>query len=421
MSRAHGMQWRMPHTMTRLFNLRITYVCRLSSKSTPGFKIIFRYRRPVSRNRYRTVLQASTAMIDDLTEVPVTYLNKGQVYYLRTVDLAPVPSNAKTIQYRTLIRITFEQEKQRSDPATYWRLWEMSRGWKKLQNSNKRLTAIEYAGKDTPSMHIERISLDGFSITWTANPTNKTHECTIPIRCNFTSTDFTTSKGVSGDPVRLCVKTKQLEENNMSQIQGVWYCLVKLFRDHGAERKHSNDVKILQKKMDKLKLQLIDPAPLKQSRKRKRSSTSAKPSVQYDGVLPAGFRDSSQQETFHSRLQEKLYMLQRSISSTRPESLLGLCADDQDDPELNPSTSFDSYSLPPVDMMCSGNSSNDSRATLESDSDGSDGLHTATSLSNSRLEVNTSVSEAASTSKPSTTAGEHGLTSAYPISIKLSN
>ena len=76
------------------------------------------------------------------------------------------------------------------------------------------------------------------------------------MRFNFLSTDFSLSKGVKGIPVRLCAKIELLspgEEVGAIYEAEVCYCKVKVFRDHGAERKLSNDVAYVTKAIERLK------------------------------------------------------------------------------------------------------------------------------------------------------------------------
>jgi hypothetical protein len=63
----------------------------------------------------------------------------------------------------------------------------------------------------------------------------------ILLKFNFVSTDFTRVKGVKGVPVRLCIKTEMLQSNDRNKTvinePERCYSLVKVLRDHGAERK----------------------------------------------------------------------------------------------------------------------------------------------------------------------------------------
>jgi hypothetical protein len=78
--------------------------------------------------RYHVTLNAPTAMIKHATEIPVTYLNKGQAYSISIVDTQPSQMAAMPVTYRTFIRVSFEDEQQRQKPAACWQLWKEGRG-----------------------------------------------------------------------------------------------------------------------------------------------------------------------------------------------------------------------------------------------------------------------------------------------------
>ncbi|KAJ5572928.1 CP2 transcription factor [Penicillium hetheringtonii] len=260
-----------------------------------------------SKFRYHTILRASTAMINNSEDSPVSYLNKGQVYHLTVEDTNSTKVDSGSYQYQTFIRISFGEDQQRSDPAVFWQLWRSGRASNEFQK-NGQPKAVEYAGQNNSLMQLENESLDGFSVTWTKNPVEGIARCSIPIRFNFLSTDFTLSKGVKGMQVRLCAKTKQLWDTSPEKNE-TSFCNVKLFRDHGAERKLSNDAVSLRKKMEKLKLQLKEPPPPEPMSKRKRGS---------------------------NQIQRKLEAMQISAQSCLPENPLVLRAAEKDDPELHP-------------------------------------------------------------------------------------
>ncbi|CAI7678062.1 unnamed protein product [Penicillium pancosmium] len=337
--------------------------------------------------RYPATLRAPTAIVNDSSETPVSYLNKGQVYHLRVVD--PTPSavyTSESTQYRTFVRISFDEEQQRSDPATYWQLWKSARG---LNKSDDKLKAVEYVGENNPFMHVEQISLDGFSVTWTGNPTDRVPQCSIPVRFNFLSTDFTLSKGVKGIQVRLCAKTKQLGELDIQEPE-VCFCNVKLFRDHGAERKLSNDAASIRKRMEKLQLQMNDPAPPDCSNKRKRGSISAKsnPDLSYSknnlqrqGDMAIDLDNAPQQANFQQQLQKRLDALERCFYSSRPESALSLRAEPQDDPELHPTTLLNADDPQQPATTDRRDSSNDDASSVKSDLAGFNEMETPSSMS----------------------------------------
>ena len=148
-------------------------------------------------------------MVKCAEEIPISYLNKGQIYGLMIMDLAPPATiPPQTLQYRTSVRITFDDETQRLDPASYWRLWKEGRGMNEASQGKGGLTAVEYPedGGENPHIQTEEEFIDGFKVTWIMEPAAHTKSCTIPIRSRLLSTDFSHSKGVIGVPLRLCAK-----------------------------------------------------------------------------------------------------------------------------------------------------------------------------------------------------------------------
>jgi hypothetical protein len=315
---------------------------------------------PSNQNfRYHVTLNAPTAMIKSSDEVPVTYLNKGQAYSISLVDTAPVQTSSATLKYRTFIRISFEDEQQRQRPAACWQLWKEGRGTNEAHQRGGRLQAVEFVDpsqvgggevQGRPRVEVESSSFDGFVVTWTPVQ-NTSPECSLAVRFNFLSTDFSHSKGVKGIPVRLCAKTELISEVAGSP-QGnldaeLCFCKVKLFRDHGAERKLSNDVAHVKKTIDKLKQQIAQvESGMKDFGKRKRSSSISKGSASTrPGKVPKHKRtwsmssassNSGQRAPAEEDLHIKLASLQDMFSSTRPVSVLYLQGDEQDDPDLHP-------------------------------------------------------------------------------------
>lgn len=313
--------------------------------------------------RWHVTLNAPTAMIKHADEVPVTYLNKGQAYSIAIVDTAPSPPQISSapVKYRTYIRISFEDEQQRQRPAACWQLWKEGRGTNEAHQRGGRLQAVEFVdptqvgggdGSTRPRVELESASFDGFAVTWTPGASaNGVVECSVAVRFNFLSTDFSHSKGVKGIPVRLCAKTEQVG----AQAPGMpepsqpetCYCKVKLFRDHGAERKLSNDVTHVKKTIDKLKQQIAQAeSGMKDFGKRKRGSI-AKAGVNLNdrpGKVPKHKRtwsmssasSNSNRPSAEEDLHLKLATLQDMFTSTRPTSILYLKGEELDDPDLHP-------------------------------------------------------------------------------------
>ncbi|KAF2869004.1 CP2 transcription factor-domain-containing protein [Massariosphaeria phaeospora] len=314
---------------------------------------------PPNQNfRYHVTLNAPTAMIKHAEEIPVTYLNKGQAYSVSLVDTAPNLTSSAPVRYRTFIRISFDDEQQRQRPASCWQLWKEGRGTNEAHQRGGRLQAVEFVdptqvgGGDAqgrPKVELESASFDGFVVTWTPVH-NATPECSISVRFNFLSTDFSHSKGVKGIPVRLCAKTELLTSvpgsPRESEKAELCYSKVKLFRDHGAERKLSNDVAHVKKTIDKLKQQIAQvESGLKDFGKRKRSGSISKATASSrPGKVQKHKRTwsmSSNEASGHrpaaeEDLHTKLASLQDMFSSTRPVSILYLIGEEPDDPDLHP-------------------------------------------------------------------------------------
>lgn len=307
--------------------------------------------------RYHVTLRAPTAMIKHQNEIPISYLNKGQAYSVSVVDSNPPPSNGLPVKYRTFIRVSFEDEEQRSKPGACWQLWKEGRGSSEAYQRGGKLQAVEYVDPITGGIEdskqqqikLESASFDGFCVTWTATPASEAPECSISVRFNFLSTDFSHSKGVKGIPVRLCAKTQIISPENADVTAGsdaeVCYCKVKLFRDHGAERKLSNDVAHVKKNIEKLRHQIAQAemgAGNYGKRKRAGNAVSTKNSDQRPTKILKHKRTWSvssqdgEKLSLEDDLRTKLAMMQDMFTSTRAVSILELRGDEQDDPDLYP-------------------------------------------------------------------------------------
>ncbi|KAI0154702.1 CP2 transcription factor-domain-containing protein [Xylariaceae sp. FL1272] len=329
------------------------------------FGVAMTHALPASADKFRfhSTLNAPTAMIKHADEIPVTYLNKGQAYSLSIVDTRSTMPLAPGTRYRTFVRISFEDDQQRQKPGVCWSLWKEGRGTNEAHQRGGKLQAVEYVEAGQPvegddkrtRTELESSSFDGFCVTWVPGA-NGAAECNIAVRFNFLSTDFSHSKGVKGIPVRLCAKTSIETANPESSpppdtISDLCYCKVKLFRDHGAERKLSNDVAHVKKTIDKLKQQIAQAeSGGKDFGKRKRGGVTKGQDNSRPGKAPkhkrtwsmssassaGGGGGGATKPSLEDDLHFKLQTLQDMFTSTRPVSILYLQGEDLDDPDLHP-------------------------------------------------------------------------------------
>ena len=297
-------------------------------------------------------------MIKHPDEIPITYLNKGQAYVISITDSVPLVPSVLPFKFRTFVRVSFEDEQQRQRPAACWQLWKEGRGLAEAHHRSGRLQAVEYVDPnqhsgDEPTGHsrfeLESSSFDGFAVLWTPLPSASSAECSISVRFNFLSTDFSHSKGVKGIPVRLCTKTECIFSSTPDtppiSSPEVCFCKVKLFRDHGAERKLSNDIAHVKKTIEKLNQQITQAeSGIKDFGKRKRTGSSqGKPLGERPGKLQKHNRtwsissqNSSGRPAGEEDLHSKLSSVQDMFTSTRPVSVLYLKGAQEDDPDLFP-------------------------------------------------------------------------------------
>ncbi|CAI7572540.1 unnamed protein product [Penicillium pancosmium] len=290
--------------------------------------------------RYHVALRTRTAMVKSADEDPTSYLNKGQVYGLMVMDLNPPVMTPEVLRYRTFVRVSFDDEEQRSNPALSWQLWKESRGTTEAHQRGSDLLAVEFAAEDKNHHHmqLEQECIDGFCVTWTVERGESTKCCNIPLRFNFLSTDFSHSKGVKGVPVRLCAKTELLSLESASDSLGseMCYCKLKLFRDHGAERKINNDLRHVKKSITRLEQQIKDVPEGGRFNKRRRANNTSTDMSDSSGLDHGRIGSSFGESSVEDDLRRKLAVSQSMLSSTHTISVLTLRGEKEDDPDEYP-------------------------------------------------------------------------------------
>lgn len=332
----------------------------LMSSFAPQFDDQMHMPAGMDKFRFHVTLNAPTAMIKHPNEIPVTYLNKGQAYSVSIIDTVPPPPCQVPVRYRTFVRISFQDENQRLKPSACWQLWKEGRGTNEAHQRGGKLQAVEFVDPNASTggdddkkrgrVDIENSSFDGFSVIWSPNPAGP-HETVVQVRFNFLSTDFSHSKGVKGIPVRLCAKTEIFSSGSPRSPEEqpeICFCKVKLFRDHGAERKLANDVLHVKKTIEKLKQQ-ANQADEPVGKKRKDSMVHLKGGPLMSESKPGKVQKHKRTWSVSSAssgagnrngleddVNVKLQGLQEMFTSTRPVSILYLRGDDLDDPDAHP-------------------------------------------------------------------------------------
>jgi hypothetical protein len=153
--------------------------------------------------------------------------------------------------------------------------------------------------------------------------------------------------------VRLCAKTEVVRPSANAvpspSATELCYCKVKLFRDHGAERKLSNDVAHVKKTIEKLQQQIAQAETgVRDFGKKRKSPPSVaakaaavpgKPgkALKHKRTWSMSSNDSGGvRSPAEDDLHQKLATMQDMFTSTRPSSVLYLPGAEQDDPDLHP-------------------------------------------------------------------------------------
>lgn len=311
-------------------------------------------------SRFQVALLTSTAMVKE-GEIPISYLNKRQIYTIAIHDIQSGSPLGIAATYRTYIRVCFDEAKQRTDPTQYWQFWKEGRDTGNPQRHGRKLQAIEHvpqpAATHCPktSLHLEKVAIDGFCVTWTVTPGHPSYR-EVQFRCNFHSTDFGQSLGSKGTPMRLCVKNQvNGYANTMYQPATepeLSYCKIKLFRHGGAQRKLANDERAIQDTIKNLEESNSQPSSNEQidgysmttgSVRKRRANDSYKLTRQLSKF--AKYKNNSSEssgDSFHgwksgnSGQLQQLASLRRLLNSKRDVTCFSLRGKELDDPDSHP-------------------------------------------------------------------------------------
>jgi CP2 transcription factor len=201
-------------------------------------------------NRYQVYLDSKQACLPASSQknysppLPLTFLNKNQIYYLCISDTTPTRgSNGEFPSLRIIISLSFQKNEHRDQESRLWKLWadqsilpetgamQPLETDKPLPLNLKKIYPLEVSvGSD--SMDEYKIKpLLIFKLTQTTNAVK------IPLIFNCLSTDFSRAKGVKGYPLALNVSI--IDENSFYMED--YACAMQIFRDKGADRKYKEE------------------------------------------------------------------------------------------------------------------------------------------------------------------------------------
>ena len=297
-------------------------------------------------------------MLKNSDETTVTYFNKGQTYSISVTNMESMSPSAPSSTYRTTVFVTFDDEQRRRMPGVCWERWKQLRGTDEAHHINGQFQAAQFVGlpksKSTDitgscTLELESAFVDGFSVLW-SSPQAHIPTCDIAVRFNFLSTDFNQSCGMKGIPLHLCVRTTVLSTQSLNAPNPsnpeVSYCKIKVFRDHGAERKLAHDVHHVKKAIIKLNQRIAHAETEKELSKARRrmksrshSSTDSEPPKLPRPRLSTATGLISNRALSAEALRLNLSSLQSMFTSTIQNSVLNIKGDVLDVPysELRPS------------------------------------------------------------------------------------
>lgn len=231
------------------------------------------------------------------------------------VDTKPPSYGTSATQiYRTTVRVLFHEKERRQEYKSKWQQWE--------RTQDGEIRAVEFDRCDSDDNKVNGFIdelIDGFSISWWSEMATSGSKCTIWLRFNFLSTDFGSLRNGRSIPLRLSTKTEVLSTlSTLQPLQSeVCYCLVKIYREHGAERQQSKDINNAQRSIHRLRQR----TSLLEHNMRGLESGSARGKKK---VL------QKKMETLQKKMestQKELGVLQQQVRSVQNQSVLNLTDD----------------------------------------------------------------------------------------------
>uniref|UniRef100_A0A8C6UHT7 Grainyhead-like transcription factor 3 n=1 Tax=Neogobius melanostomus TaxID=47308 RepID=A0A8C6UHT7_9GOBI len=168
------------------------------------------------RSEFQFSLGAPPATPYKASELPMVYLNKGQFY---PITLHGVDHTATKV--KTVVMAVFENDKTPEMQLRFWNHWHA-----RQPTIRQRVVDIaDYKEVYSNISNIEEVAFNAFSFVWNPN-----EEAKVYIGINSLSTDFSSQKGVKGQPLNLQIDTYDFSSGANCLIHRA-ACQVKIFCD----------------------------------------------------------------------------------------------------------------------------------------------------------------------------------------------
>ncbi|GFO13319.1 DNA-binding protein elf-1 [Plakobranchus ocellatus] len=271
-----------------------------SEKSAPKSPAI--QKLEVNTTGYSYFLETPISTTQRLCEDRVTYLNKSQ-YYGLTLDFNNQERVIKCAVVKSVIVLTFREEKPMEEERKAWEFWHG-----RQHSYKQRILDIDTKNcQGVLPQNIEEISFNAVAVRW--NPMEGPVRVNIAVHC--LSTDFSNQKGVKGIPLHVQIDTyEQSPKDNTLVHRG--YCQIKAFCDKGAERKTRDEErrKAAKGKSEELVPALAAPISAK-SRKKQEEAAFHEPCERSEFYSMA---DTVTPPVFFNPLHESSEFIHKSLS-----------------------------------------------------------------------------------------------------------
>uniref|UniRef100_A0A3B3ZLW1 Grh/CP2 DB domain-containing protein n=1 Tax=Periophthalmus magnuspinnatus TaxID=409849 RepID=A0A3B3ZLW1_9GOBI len=201
------------------------------------------------RSDFQFSLGAPAATPYKPSELPMVYLNKGQFYPITLILIV------SCFLSQTVVMAVFENDKTPDMQLRFWNHWHA-----RQPTIRQRVIDIaDYKEVFNSISNVEEVAFNALSFVW-----NPSEEAKVYIGINSLSTDFSSQKGVKGQPLNLQIDTYDFSSGTNRLIHRA-ACQVKIFCDKGAERKMRDEERKRSKRRGKSVDTNANKAPMSSS------------------------------------------------------------------------------------------------------------------------------------------------------------